>query len=542
MTQRITTYRGRETRIGSIDLGTLINAFTFGDEFPLNPSEGRAHVLTDDEIGLYLFMDGAWVEITASSASGTIAPFDTRADLLEWAENRTPAIGTVVWAGGYPYLYDGVTTAIADLPGWRWAGVAHLEHWGVIPSDEATNCTVDYTTQVQAALSAVEGDLIFTGWVKITDEVTLPPKVRPHSSRGHDRGGFAIFDDFNLSADAVVTATTPGEGGVIGDLGWYFEQPQAPASRGDLIDYPPALDISAVTRFQFGRLRMENAYKGIYANGNFGGLKGDVLEVGAFEYGFKGDGAMDFIYVDNMHFWPFGFSANTTLMDIYGDGSTFAAQLGRIDGGCINTLQAHRCRVNMTTTFDHLVPMRIGALHLDGDEAKLVVADGGLHIDTLRSSKSGTAAGATIVVSGGDLRVGFLQARGAEPTILNVTAGVARVYGGLIENALPDVAMVTVSAGRAEIYNMALDVIYAGRTTAVFRQSGTGVMKIEGGSVTSAGSLANLVNFATTVTGNSFDAPGIILPVAADNTAALAAGCVVGMKYRTSTGEMRVTV
>jgi hypothetical protein len=530
--------------LAGLDPQVLVGVGSYGDAFPSYPTDGWVHFLTAGEVGLYMWMEdqSAWIEISASSASGMIAPFATRAALVTWAQTSTPGVGTVVWAGGFAYRYDGTSTAIADLPGWTWAGTAFLEHFGVVTIDEPEDCTVDYTDEVQAAFSNVQGDLIFTGWVKVTDEVTLPPKVRPHSWRGHDRGGLAVFDDFNLSADAVVTAITPGEGGVIGDLGWWFEQPQAPAIRGDLVAYPPALDISATTRFQFGRLRMENAWKGLYAEGNFGGLKGDVLEVGAFEYGFKGDGAMDFIYVDNMHFWPFGFSANATLMDIYSDGNTFAAQLGRVDGGCINTLQAHTCRVNFSTTFDHLVPLLIGSLHLDGDEAKLVVGDGRLHIGTLRSSKSGTAAGATIVVQGGELRVGFLQSEGAEPTILNVTSGIARVFGGLLINPLPDGSVVTVSAGRAEIRNVSLDFVYAGRTLSIFRQSGTGVLQVEGGNVASAGSLANIVTFATTVTGNLFDAPGMILPVAADNTAALAAGCIVGMPYRTSTGEMRVVV
>lgn len=530
--------------LAGLDPQVLVGVGSYGDAFPSYPTDGWVHFLTSAEIGLYIWMEGegAWVEITETNSNGEVAPFATRAALVTWALTRTPTTGTVFWAAGLPYLYDGVSTAIADLPGWTWAGTAHLEHFGAVTSDDPEDCTVDYTAEVQAAFSNVQGDLIFTGWVKITDEVTLPPKVRPHSWRGHDRGGFAIFDDFNLSADAVITAVTPGEGGVIGDLGWWFEQPVSPASRGDLVAYPPALDISATTRFQFGRLRMENAWKGLYAQGNFGGLKGDVLEVGAFEYGFKGDGGLDFIYVDNMHFWPFGFSGNAALVALYSDGNTFAAQLGRVDGGCINTLQAHTCRVNFSTTFDHLVPLLIGSLHLDGDEAKLVVNDGRLHVNTLRSSKSGAATGATIVVEGGELRVGLLQTEGAEPAILNVTSGTARVFGGLLINSLPDGAAVTVSNGRAEIRDVSLSFVYAARTQAIFRQSGTGVLQVQGGSISTAGSLANIVSFATTVSGNLFDAPGVILPVAADNTAALAAGCIVGMQYRTAAGEMRVVV
>ena len=528
--------------LAQIDPQDLINVGTYGDAFPSYPADGWVHFLTSGEVGLYMWMEpeGVWFEMTASS-SGQTSPFPTRDAFVTWAGTRTPPNGAVIWAGGFAYLRDGTSTVFDDLPGYTWAGTAYLEHWGIVTTDNPANCVTDYTAKLTAALAAVQGDLLFTGWIRITDSVTIGRHVRLHSIRGHNEGGIAIFSDFNLSADCVLLADSDGEGGVIGDLGVWCWHTSAPADRSDLTQYPPILDLSDQTYFNIGRLRIRGAWDGIRAVGNFGGLHAQLIEMSAFNIGVEMDGALGFVNIENLLTQATGISSNAALLALYSDGTTIGAKLGRIDGGRIGSLQSYKAQVVIDPGYNNLVPLLIESLHLDGDGARFTNVSGRSQIDLFRSSK-GVTSDATLAVSGGECIVGEVQCRGSEAVVMNVTGGLLRVGGGLIASSVATSSAAVVSAGTAIIKNVSTLFELTGRATAIFRQSGTGSLRVYGGDALAATTLANTVSFATTVAGNAFDAPGMIIPTAADNAAALSAGCIVGMKYKTASGEMRIVV
>ncbi|MGR1583361.1 hypothetical protein ACSSNL_18100 [Thalassobius sp. S69A] len=91
---------------------------------------------------------------------GTVDPFLSRADLVTaigtygWA----PEVGTTVRIGALVWEYDGVSSGISDMPGWKAAGSGQPGHYTVN--------TTPGTTDMESALEAAMAD----------GNVTLPPE------------------------------------------------------------------------------------------------------------------------------------------------------------------------------------------------------------------------------------------------------------------------------------------------------------------------------------------------------------------------------
>jgi len=77
--------------------------------------------------------------------------FASRAALVTAAASATPAVGDVWVGGGFAYEYDGTTTDISDLSGWKPFGDVHVEHFGVVGDAS------DETTAITAAHDYVQG-------------------------------------------------------------------------------------------------------------------------------------------------------------------------------------------------------------------------------------------------------------------------------------------------------------------------------------------------------------------------------------------------
>ena len=58
--------------------------------------------------------------------------FATRAAFVTWASGKTPAVGTVIFAEGYGYLYLGSGTVLSGLPGWIWRTDKTVNHFGAV--------------------------------------------------------------------------------------------------------------------------------------------------------------------------------------------------------------------------------------------------------------------------------------------------------------------------------------------------------------------------------------------------------------------------
>ena len=97
-----------------------------------------------------LVLNGA--EIVTSENIAHVRSFETRADLVAWAGTYTPVVGAVAKAGGISWVYDGVSTAISDLPGWKPFANPYPDHW----TENTTPRTTDMTSAFDAAIAYLE--------------------------------------------------------------------------------------------------------------------------------------------------------------------------------------------------------------------------------------------------------------------------------------------------------------------------------------------------------------------------------------------------
>ncbi|MEM7318486.1 MAG: hypothetical protein AAF408_05625 [Pseudomonadota bacterium] len=405
--------------------------------------------------------------------------FDTRAAFITWAAANSPGVGMTAFvtvggdAGTVTFRYDGAGSDFteSDLDGWHAAAPVYLEHYGITTTANKAVEGTDYTVQVQAAMEATEGELIFTGWVKISDKIVCPNRCSPNCPEGRTYGGFSIFSDFNMSATCVFQPGTGEAGATIGKLGMWFYQPVAPASRAELIQYPPAVNIGApegeaalfdvaATNIIAGReyeiktvgttdftligspnndvgtvfeatgpgtgtgvadtvpgsvpapargsmeqMRIEQAWDGVIGVGNCGGYKIGLLEMSAFNRNPDFWGARDFIQIETIHIWVFGFPANPILTALFYDGQTIGFRARQCDGLTVDKLQVFRAKVVIGRSgITSILPIKINDLSLDGDKAVLRLDGECSKISMCYSTKSASAENAAyqdILASGG---------------------------------------------------------------------------------------------------------------------------------------------
>ncbi len=465
----------------------------------------------DADIDLELRPKGSGVVVATGGlvADNTPQTFPTRADLVTWVGSNTPVDGKVYSAGGYDYIGLTGATDISDLPGLVPFGDVWLEHFGVVTSASKGAPTTDYTSEVQAAMDYTRGTLHFSGWVKITDKVTCPNTCTLHCPAGRTYGGFSIFSDFSGAATCVLQPGTSEAGATIGHLGMWFEQPSAPANRAALNSYPPAIDIgtTAIPRGYIEALRIEQATDGIKGVGNCGGYRFGILELGCFGDNLHIDGALDFVHADSIHVWPFGFSGNSDLTDIFYDGTTSALTLGRVDGWMCDKFGTFRAGVTIDRGSSGILPYHFGSVGLDGDGATATFTDGDIFIGRLYSTKTGAPTGATVTVDGARVRIAQFGGGGGEDgDTIRVTSGECYITGGHIKNTDNAQNAATVSGGVLDISNTVFEWNNAARSAAFIAQSGTGILRIRDCAPSHYTNAATVISIGADVEGNWIDA------------------------------------
>ena len=92
--------------------------------------------------------------------------FASRADVVVWVEENIPEIGFTVPAGGVTWEYDGVSSTIPDMPGWRPFGDWSSDHFPFIKdgSDETPliKSVIEYCGENGIPLDFTPGDYGFT--------------------------------------------------------------------------------------------------------------------------------------------------------------------------------------------------------------------------------------------------------------------------------------------------------------------------------------------------------------------------------------------
>lgn len=493
---------------------------------------------------------------------GVAADFPTRAAFVA----ALPALagladGATISAGGLRYMRVAAATAIPDAPDWVAVAPVWLEHYGITTAAAETDAVTDWTAEVQAAMDATEGDLLFSGWVKVTDMLTQPSRCRLHCPEGRAYGGLAIFNDYNLSAACVLKSGSGGEGARIGHLSIWFWQPDAPANRAALIAYPPAVDI-ATPRGVIEALRVERGINGVVGIGNCGGYRIGILELGCFGKNLEVDGALDFVHVESIHVWPFASSALPGLMAIWGDGLTKALVLRHADGWRCDKLASYRAAVEIAYPLSAL-PALFGAVQLDVAGSNWTQTSGRVMVDQLYSTKATGETAASLTVSGGMLHIGAaIMSSGASPAIL-VNGGRLSIRGGELTGLLLASVFARVTSGFLGISNTEFN-WPTGTRTQPFIEQVAGRLMVEGCVPWLTTNPSPAVKITLDAVGNYVDAiglaphsvtlpagpysgvylTGILAPLGtyANNAAAVGAGLAVGMPYKTATGEVRVVV
>lgn len=132
-------------------------ATLYVDEDKVTPLTNPFSAEADGDFEFYTFPGDYVVTLGAGSSPQTFplrltsAPlvFATRAELVTWATAYTANVGDVAKVGGLEWRYDGVSSAISDLPGWVPAGDIYADHFGA----NATPGTTDMTAAAQAAIT-----------------------------------------------------------------------------------------------------------------------------------------------------------------------------------------------------------------------------------------------------------------------------------------------------------------------------------------------------------------------------------------------------
>ena len=156
---------------------------------------------------------------------------------------------------------------------------------------------------------------------------------------------FKVDSSFNMAASSIVRLSKAEGSAIIGGVGVFCVQPDT-STRGSLNQYPWALDFEGRTRVNIDTFRCSGAWNGVNAKGNTGGAKINTLEVGAINEGLNIDGALDFWHANTVNFWPFGYTIlTTTLNDIYYDGQTIGARIGKCDGLEVKNISSFRNKI-----------------------------------------------------------------------------------------------------------------------------------------------------------------------------------------------------
>lgn len=346
--------------------------------------------------------------------------FASTDDFFTWAAASTGVVGSIVHvlspsAKVLTYTFDGVSTAFVDESTDGWAPVPpyYLEHWGVETSVNKDAPTVDYTTQINKAVQSVTGEIIMTGWVKVTDQIAQENGSRLTCPMGAQHGGFSIFTDFNAAAGSVLRPGTAEPACANGNIGFRFEQPTSPANRAALNSYPAAIDIGGLARVSFEHIRIEGAEVGVLGATNCGGHYIERLEGSAYDALYRVNEAMDAVKVGALHYWRFGLTTDQAAL--FEDGASYAMDLERVDAfqcGLMTTFNAQARFNDDAGVVEH--PYQISVANLDGSNSGVSILDGSVSFGSIAFAQSELSdATDRSITAAGDSRVyiGHLSGR-----------------------------------------------------------------------------------------------------------------------------------
>lgn len=136
---------------------------------------------------------------------------------------------------------------------------------------------------------------------------------------GDGRGVVTICAKTNGFTLGLFVCNNAQPGNTFRDMGVIYTQPDptpgtVTAMRAQLTQYLPTFACSGAARVSIRHMLVENAWNGGNFVANAGGLEVIDLQLSAYGYGISMDGSLDTNRITDFHFWPFGLTANQTLV------------------------------------------------------------------------------------------------------------------------------------------------------------------------------------------------------------------------------------
>jgi hypothetical protein len=279
--------------------------------------------------------------------------------------------------------------------------------------------TTDDTAAIQRALDTGLSLYFPEGSYKITDRLRFAASTEGQVIRGEGKRCtfFEIdFASFNMAATSVFEMRSAYQ--CVEGISFRFVQPST-AVRASLKAYPWAVDLNSYPGGVVESVDLINAYNGIFGgsadNGSGAGNCGKAIiancGIGAFNVGVRIDGARDTVRLHDNQWFGYDFNGDASLLSIYTDGSTVAADIGccddlKISGG-MNIYGAINLRAgtNGVTTGPFGT---IDGLVLDTN-ARLTISAGAVTMSSAYGSQNASGLGPISLTGSGRLTVAAME-------------------------------------------------------------------------------------------------------------------------------------
>lgn len=396
----------------------------------------------------------------------------------------SPTSGT---AGRYFRIYEGAVSVL-------WTGAK----CDTTTSSNGTDNLAAFTAAVGIGAAVyVPG---CSSQYKVSSQVALNNGQLMYGD-GRTKSVIAVQSTFDLGQLGVIKMGTGEPGASVNGIGVYFYQPDT-ATRGSLINYPPAFWANNASRLRIDDVRCTAAMVCLDMRGNAGGAMIGMIESSAFNYSLRVDGSLDTVWFNTANIYPFGLTANQ--ITIFEDATTVGIDFGRVDAFFINSVicvAVRKCsNFHIESGGSNIPNGTIGSINSDGGGA-IVISAGNVTVGTLVSSIV-VAADYAVAQTGGNLTLGGVQIRAGvaatNPHISTNGSGsnafiqIGGLYGLLLTN---DNTVIYTSGGSTTNFAInnffvlrTLDVVYTKPTIWINTGRGT----INGASTTDKGTGAGV--------------------------------------------------
>lgn len=422
----------------------------------------------------------------------------------------------------YERAASGTSTALTTSSGgglisWKPSGTsAYLEHWGILPSyglNEINSNDTDYTNQVRNAFSEFSGEILLTGYTRISNSIPISNGRIIRGVVKHIDCGFSAFS-MNANATGFLVCDDSEPGPTLECFSIWADQANGVTNRASLKNYPAGIDARETARGHANLLRfihlnvgMQMSDDNLANSKNAGGWDFGTIEFACFDIGIQIENTKDFVNIDRLLCYPY--HMNSVMKSIFYDGSAYALKVRKADNLNIETLATFRARVKIGQDNDvSNLPVMIANIALDGNNAGLDLEDGCSLIGNLYTTSDNAQSFNDINCTGGDHSIANVRIWSAKENTIRVDGGELRIGGGRIERigtTATNKRSVYVTGGRLTIDDVTFDWVGGSRSRELVLQQAPGQMIIRNSAqpVSDPGGL--IVKFADDVSGNACD-------------------------------------